>query len=58
MREIKETPYDKGKTSFDISFNSGQISIGVNADNLEKYQKVKSCLFIAPYAGQQIRKPD
>ena len=40
MKKMEETAYDKGKTSFDISFNSGQISIGFKADNLEKYQKL------------------
>ena len=36
MGEIQETPYDKDKTSFDISFHSSQICVQFEADILEK----------------------
>ena len=34
--------YDKGKTSFDMSFKSGQICIGFEAANFEKVKKKKT----------------
>ena len=36
MGEIQETPYDNGKTSFDISFHSSHICVQFEADILEK----------------------
>ena len=40
MGENPGNPYDKGKTSFDISFISGQICINFEADNLEYKNKI------------------
>ena len=40
MGKIQETPYDNGKSSCDMSFNSSQTCIEFEADNLVR----KKCL--------------
>ena len=48
MGKIQETPYTKGKTFFNISFNTGHICMGFAADNLERYKYllILKCLII------------
>ena len=40
MGKSGKKPYDKGKNFFDISINTGKISMGYEADNLEKVRKL------------------